>query len=60
MRRALRSVCGAEALDARERYTVMSRALADTGRPISFAVCDWGQQSPSERAPPIANSAHRQ
>lgn len=49
--------CTAEAFDARERYTLMSRAIAATGRPISFAVCDWGRQAPWEWAPPIANSA---
>jgi len=49
--------CNAEAFDARERYTLMSEALVATGRPISFAVCNWGQQNPWEWAPPIANSA---
>ncbi len=49
--------CTAEAFDARERYTLMSQAIAATGRPISFAVCNWGRQNPWEWAPPIANSA---
>ncbi|HZQ36735.1 MAG TPA: glycoside hydrolase family 27 protein, partial [Dehalococcoidia bacterium] len=40
--------CNAEAFDARERYTLMSEALVATGRPISFAVCNWGQQNPWE------------
>ncbi len=49
--------CTAEAFDARERYTLMSQAIAATGRPITFAVCNWGRQNPWEWAPAIANSA---
>jgi alpha-galactosidase len=49
--------CTAEAFDAQERYTLMSQAITATGRPITFAVCNWGRQNPWEWAPPIANSA---
>ena len=31
------------------RYTAMSKALNATGRPIFFAMCEWGVASPSLR-----------
>jgi alpha-galactosidase len=39
-----------------ERYSAMSRALAATGRPIAFGVCEWGVNQPWLWAPQIANS----
>ncbi|KAG8905228.1 hypothetical protein FRB99_000448 [Tulasnella sp. 403] len=39
-----------------ERYGNMSRALASTGRPIHFAVCNWGEDKPWEWASEIAQS----
>jgi alpha-galactosidase len=36
-------------------YTVMSKALNATGRPIVFAVCNWGVHEPWLWAPQISN-----
>ena len=36
-----------------ERYRRMGEALAATGRPIAFAVCEWGQRAPWEWAPAV-------
>ncbi|KAF3161715.1 hypothetical protein TWF788_002406 [Orbilia oligospora] len=38
------------------RYEVMSRALNKTGRPILYSMCNWGEDSPWDWAPTIANS----
>ncbi|OCK81502.1 glycoside hydrolase family 27 protein [Lepidopterella palustris CBS 459.81] len=38
------------------RYNVMSQALNKTGRPIVYAMCNWGQDSPFDWAYGIANS----
>ncbi|MEC3998621.1 NPCBM/NEW2 domain-containing protein [Actinacidiphila sp. DG2A-62] len=38
------------------RYTAMRDALAATGRPILFSLCEWGVQNPWEWAGPIGNS----
>ncbi|MEQ0565223.1 RICIN domain-containing protein [Amycolatopsis sp. NEAU-NG30] len=53
--------CGGskEGLDARTAYTAISdaisRATAQTGRPMTFSVCEWGSQQPWNWAPGIAN-----
>ncbi|KAF3936786.1 Alpha-galactosidase [Dactylella cylindrospora] len=39
-----------------ERYNVMSKALNSTGRPILYSMCNWGEDSPWDWAPTIANS----
>ncbi|GJJ08131.1 Protein argonaute mel1 [Clathrus columnatus] len=39
-----------------ERYANMSRALNATGRPILYAMCNWGEDGPWNFAPTIANS----
>ncbi|XWS15706.1 hypothetical protein CRYUN_Cryun34aG0024900 [Craigia yunnanensis] len=31
----------------RKRYVVMSRALRKAGRPILYALCEWGQENPA-------------
>ena len=41
---------------AQQLYTAMSQALNNTGRPMFFAICEWGLYSPWEWAPEIANS----
>src|SRR6185437_5710288 len=41
---------------AQSRYTTMRDALAATGRPILFSLCDWGFQSPSTWGPGVGNS----
>jgi alpha-galactosidase len=38
--------CSTAGTDAVARYTVMARALRDTGRPIVYAVCDKGNSAP--------------
>ncbi len=49
--------CGgnAEGLDARSSYQAISdaitRASAQTGRPMALSVCNWGNQSPWDWAP---------
>lgn len=40
----------------RERYPVMSSALLNSGRPIYFSLCEWGQEDPATWAPKIGNS----
>ncbi|WP_233223625.1 ricin-type beta-trefoil lectin domain protein [Amycolatopsis sp. CA-128772] len=53
--------CGgnAERLDARASYTAISdsiaRATAQTGRPMTFSVCEWGGNQPWNWAPGIAD-----
>jgi alpha-galactosidase len=39
-----------------KRYTAMRDALAATGRPIVFSLCEWGEQDPWEWAGDIGNS----
>jgi alpha-galactosidase len=38
------------------RYTAMRDALAATGRPIVYSLCEWGQQQPWEWAGDVGNS----
>ncbi|MGO9240992.1 MAG: glycoside hydrolase family 27 protein [Bryobacteraceae bacterium] len=38
--------CNAERQDAIESYTLMSKALRATGRPIVFSLCEWGSNKP--------------
>ncbi|XP_039018245.1 alpha-galactosidase-like [Hibiscus syriacus] len=40
----------------KERYPKMSKALMESGRPIFFSLCEWGQEDPATWAPSIANS----
>jgi alpha-galactosidase len=42
--------CNNQKLDARQRYTAMGEALRNTGRPIFYAVCEWGENKPWEWA----------
>jgi alpha-galactosidase len=43
-------------LEPEPRYTAMSAALNETGRPIVFSMCDWGVRAPWRWGPAIANS----
>ncbi len=45
--------CFTEGQDAREAYQKMGRALRDTGRPIVFSLCEWGQSKPWTWAPGV-------
>ncbi|MGC8750332.1 glycoside hydrolase family 27 protein [Hydrotalea sp.] len=42
--------CNTEGINAKEAYTTMSKALAATGSPIVFSLCEWGQNKPWEWA----------
>ena len=47
--------CNAEGLDAPTQYAKLRDALATSGRPIVFSICEWGQNHPYEWAPAIGN-----
>ncbi|MEV6107938.1 CBM35 domain-containing protein [Streptomyces sp. NPDC051940] len=38
--------CNNQGVDAQSRYTAMRDALAATGRPIVYSICEWGQNKP--------------
>lgn len=38
------------------RYEVMEKALAASGRPILYAICNWGQDQPWVWGPSVGNS----
>jgi alpha-galactosidase len=38
--------CNNQGVDAVTRYTTMRDALRNTGRPIVFSLCEWGQNKP--------------
>jgi alpha-galactosidase len=48
--------CNNQGVDARQRYTAMRDALAATGRPILFSLCEWGQNQPWNWAQNVGNS----
>ncbi|MEU4222353.1 RICIN domain-containing protein [Actinoplanes sp. NPDC026623] len=48
--------CNNQGRDAVQRYTRMRDALAATGRPIVFAICEWGENQPWRWAPSVGNS----
>jgi alpha-galactosidase len=47
--------CYTEGINAKEAYTTMSKALAKTGRPIVFSLCEWGSNKPWEWAEPVGH-----
>ena len=47
--------CNADGLDARTQYTTFRDALAASGRPIVFSICEWGSNRPWEWAPAVGN-----
>lgn len=47
--------CNNEGVDAKERYTTMRDALAATGRPIVYSICEWGENKPWEWAGELGN-----
>jgi alpha-galactosidase len=47
--------CNNQGVDARQRYTKMRDALAATGRPIVFSICEWGQNQPWTWAQNVGN-----
>ncbi|XP_038892678.1 alpha-galactosidase-like isoform X1 [Benincasa hispida] len=40
----------------KERYPKMSKALQQSGRPILFSLCEWGQEDPATWAINVGNS----
>ncbi|GAB3408624.1 NPCBM/NEW2 domain-containing protein [Flindersiella endophytica] len=38
--------CNNQGVPARERYAAMGAALAKTGRPIVYSICEWGSNDP--------------
>jgi alpha-galactosidase len=38
--------CNNQGVDAQQRYTTMRDALAATGRPIVYSICEWGRTDP--------------
>ncbi|MGW7002752.1 NEW3 domain-containing protein [Streptomyces sp. NPDC054933] len=47
--------CYNSAIPARQRYQAMGRALANTGRPIVYSLCDWGQENVASWGGAIGN-----
>jgi alpha-galactosidase len=47
--------CYADSLDAPVQYRKFRDAIAATGRPIVFSICEWGHNLPWEWAPKIGN-----
>ncbi|KAH7927009.1 glycoside hydrolase [Leucogyrophana mollusca] len=43
-------------IEEEPHYTAMRDALASTGRPVVFSVCEWGVQDPARWAPAVGNS----
>lgn len=53
--------CNNQKIDARQRYTAMAEALRESGRPIFFSICEWGENNPWLWAgkPPVEASSWR-
>ena len=50
--------CNNQGVDAQQRYTRMRDALARTGRPIVYSICEWGRTGPPrvwEWGEPVGN-----
>jgi alpha-galactosidase len=47
--------CYAAGLDAPGAYARMREALAATGRPILFSICEWGQSDPARWGPRVGH-----
>ncbi len=47
--------CNAEGLNAPAQYAKLRDALAKSGRPIVFSICEWGLNRPWEWAPEAGN-----
>ncbi|KAM4112789.1 hypothetical protein ACJW30_05G167300 [Castanea mollissima] len=48
--------CYNDGISPKERYPKMSKALLNSGRPIFFSLCEWGQEDPATWAASIGNS----
>ncbi|MEU5366226.1 NPCBM/NEW2 domain-containing protein [Streptomyces sp. NPDC005925] len=47
--------CNNQGVDAQTRYRTMRDALAATGRPIVYSICEWGQNKPWEWASDVGH-----
>ena len=47
--------CNAAGLTAPTQYAKFRDALANSGRPIVFSICEWGSNQPWEWAPSVGN-----
>ena len=47
--------CNATGLDAPTQYAKFRDALAHSGRPIVFSICEWGHNQPWDWAPRLGN-----
>lgn len=47
--------CDTDGLNAEGAYTTMRNALYEAGRPVLFAICEWGQNKPWEWAQDIGH-----
>ncbi|MDR3035930.1 MAG: glycoside hydrolase family 27 protein, partial [Kitasatospora sp.] len=47
--------CNNQNVDAKQRYKTMRDALAATGRPIVYSLCEWGQNKPWEWASDVGH-----
>jgi alpha-galactosidase len=47
--------CDTQGMQARDAYGSMHDALARTGRPIVFSICEWGTSDPWTWAPSVGN-----
>jgi len=47
--------CNAEGLDPEAQYTKFRDALAESGRPIVFSICNWGVKTPWRWGPTTGN-----
>ncbi|KDP46474.1 hypothetical protein JCGZ_08446 [Jatropha curcas] len=48
--------CNDDGTSPKERYPVMSKALLNSGKPIFFSLCEWGEEDPATWAADIGNS----
>ena len=48
--------CNTEDINPRGAYTLMRNALAESGRPIFFSMCEWGNSKPWEWADEVGHS----
>ncbi|KAK3197908.1 hypothetical protein Dsin_021323 [Dipteronia sinensis] len=48
--------CESDGTSPKQRYPIMSKALLNSGRPIFFSLCEWGQEDPATWASSVGNS----
>lgn len=48
--------CNNQGISPKERYPIMTKALQNSGRPIFYSLCEWGQDDPATWANEVGNS----